>query len=216
MRVDRTIEPGRYALHPDGGWHLFTDRAELDFKPVAVMRVKERPPVASDPMPEPAPVAVSEPTKRMEATLGAPFKLGISRAPGSAASPPAPAAFVTVARPEGGHVGFVTNAESADAIAAVAASVRTKVPAKRAIGKSPAARPLAAARALPSPPRMAEATRTATPGDVFRAIADEFGILPAVGASVSTARFKPLVTRDDDADAARAYERAIEERQGRE
>ncbi len=173
MRVDRTIEPGRYALHPDGGWQIFTDRAELDFKPVAVVTVKPRDSVALDPMAELA--AFGETVGAPAPIAKPPFKLGITNAPGSAKRRP-----IELRRP------VPVTAERAREIAAQA---------RRDV---------------------VEPRRTATPGDVFRAIADEFGILPAVGASTSCARFKPLMARDDDADAARAYERAIEERQGRE
>ena len=77
--------PGRYAQDASGVWHLFTDKAALSFKPVAIVTVKapaEKPP----------------------------FKLGISRAPGSAACPapdPAPESIITIAKPGGGHVGIV-------------------------------------------------------------------------------------------------------------
>lgn len=81
-------------------------------------------------------------------------------------------------------------------------------------------RPIETRRPVPVTPERAkeiaaQARRPATPADVFRAVADEFGLLPAMGQSRSRARFKTLVKRDEDAEAAAAYERAIEERQGR-
>lgn len=131
------------------------------------------------------------------------FKPGISRAPGSAANPapdPSRAAIITVAKPGGGHVGMVTGGTEA-AIDAMARSVRVKAAQSR---RSPAA-----------PDAGAQAKRTAAPADVFRAIADEFGILPAVGAHKSTARFKPMARRNEDDDAASAYARAVQEGTGK-
>lgn len=60
----------------------------------------------------------------------------------------------------------------------------------------------------------AEALRTATPGDVLRAIGEEFGILPAMG--ISRARFKSMLQSNEDEEAARAYARAIANKMGRE
>lgn len=184
--------PGRYAQDASGAWHLFTDKAALSFKPVAIVTVKA------------PPEQVSEPTKRMAATLGAPFKLGISRAPGSAARPapdPAPEQIITIAKPGGGHVGIVVG-DTGAAVEALARSARIKA-------AQPRRRPVVSdLEALDR--------RTATPGDVFRAIADEFGILPAMGAHRSTARFKPMARRNEDDEAADAYARAVQEGTGQE
>lgn len=152
---ERAIEPGRYALHPDGTWRRFTDRAELDFKPTACVTVKAPKPIAEEaaaplPAPVPAPVVAVAPRPQRKPK---PFKLGVSRAPGSAR----------------------------------------------------------AARIVP-PADPVPDTRTANPADVFRAVADQFGILPAMGQSRSCARFKPLVRRDEEGEAADAYARAVEDR----
>ncbi len=148
---ERAVEPGRYALHPDGTWRRFTERAELDFKPTACVTVKA-PKVAPAPetAPEPAPLTVAPARAKREAK---PFKLKVGRAPGSAR----------------------------------------------------------AARIVPPADPVFD-TRTASPADVFRAVADQFGILPAMGQSRSCARFKPLVQRDEDGEAAEAYARAVEDR----
>lgn len=107
-----------------------------------------------------------------------------------------PASIVAVRREGGGH-------------AAVFIGDPQPVPARelKRMAPRPPARPVPA----PSP-----ATRTATPGDVIRAIGEQFGILAATGAHVSTARFKPLVRRNEDEDAARAYAGAVEKQTGRE
>lgn len=87
------------------------------------------------------------------------------------------------------------------------------VPARelKRMAPKPPARPVPAPSPAPLP-----ATRTATPGDVIRAIGEQFGILAATGAHVSTARFKPIVRRSEDEDAARAYAGAVEKQTGRE
>lgn len=159
MRVDAKVTPGRYALDGDGTWHLFTDRAALAFKPVAVVTVKA---------PEPPIIAVDMGVK--PAVVAVPAR----KARRAAATPkPVPAAFQP----------------------AFAKHDRMIVAKRAADGGS---------------------TRTATPGDVFRAIGEQFGILPAMGARVSAARFKPMGKRDADADAARDYERSVRDRQSRD
>lgn len=171
--------PGRYAQDADGAWHLFTDKAALGFKPVAVVTVKVPPVVEPDPVPAPAPTAI-----------------------------------VTIQRPEGGHVGLVIGDGMGAAVEAVVASVRTKPAPRIAKRRVLPDRRQSRANAEQAYRDLGDTTRTATPGDVFRAIGEQFGILPAIGAQVSTARFKPLIKRNEDEDAARAYAGAVEDKTG--
>lgn len=196
---ERAVEPGRYAQRPDGSWQIFTDKAELGFVPVACVTVKRREfPVERDAPIMLAPDVAIDPAPLVER------------------------AVVTVQRADGGHFDFMGQPEAIEAATAVAKAARAKVKAEPRAQQSKAAPPawrtafakhdrMIAAKRAAEP----EAMRTATPGDVFRAVADQFGILPAVGARVSTARFKPFVHRDEDASASAAYERAIEEAQAK-
>lgn len=175
---ERAVEPGRYAQHPDGSWHPFTDKAELDFKPVVVVTVKA--PIARD-----EPIAVNVDVAAAEQTS----VTVETRAAGKTVQK------IELKREPKAHPFDLAFAKHDRVVAAGRAAQSRRSPI--------------------DPHLTAQVNRTATPADVFRAVADQFGILPATGNHRSCARFKPLVRRDEEAEAALAFERGVEERQAR-
>jgi hypothetical protein len=181
----------RYAQDVDGAWHPMVDGVDPGFKPVAVVTVKAKA-VSADPAPDPVPA-------------GAPPVI-IAMDPGAEA-----AAIVAVRREGPGHAMVFVGGEA------------QPIPARKVKRSAPAPKPVPPAfrPAMAKHDRMIAAKRageemkhTATPGDVIRAIGEQFGILAATGANVSSARFKPMARRNEDEDAARAYAGAVEKNTG--
>lgn len=186
---ERAIEPGRYAQLPDGSWVPFAEGDWLPEKPIAVITVKAVKPVAVDEQ------------VRVTVDVAAP-----------------PMAILPDSLDESGNLRpkVIELPVDTRGRAEVPASHPIAKKLQRDIERKAAARTKPVAHLGPSADMaVGDAKRTATPVDVFRAVADQFGILPATGNARSCARFKPLVRRDEEAEAARGFERGVEERQAK-
>lgn len=209
---ERAIEPGRYAQHPDGSWVPFKDKAALLFKPVACVTVRPRTPLLAC-SPDLPPVAVTDSAAlTLDRVDDALSYVGYAKTVFERAT----------MGPIGGDMAASGKFDTHVAVDAGVQSTAVIVRDDKILDEGPGLSPVQFAKAVtkkrravkPAPPPPTP-NRIATPADVFRAVADQFGILPATGNNRSCARFKPLVRRDEEAEAARAFERGVEERQAK-
>ena len=174
----RVMEPGRYAQHPDGSWHMFTDKAALGFVPVACVKVWPRnPPLACVPDAAPAPETTETPAAARNSAVNAP----------------------AVAAPEKRH------REVKAPRSLQYASPRAAPPKCTIIDNGDEGGASRGAAISEPTSRMAK-----TLGAPFK-----LGISTAPGSARSMARFKPMGLRDPDAEAAAAYDRAIQDGQAK-